>query len=243
MSKMIINEPPQMFIPSLAVKIGLNEAIVLQQIHYWIEVNRASENNFRDGYYWTYNSYSDWKKNFPWWSNKTIQRIFENLRKYHLLIIGNFNKFKYDRTLWYRIDYRVLEELDKQPFSQIDYTIWTNWLKHIDILTSPIPETSLKTSAKNTFYTILANGDIYLEYYLAVQKYKTNKEHPKARLKDIEFICKSIEEIRLTVDFDDWKEAVNLHFKTLPRNNNGNILAFLKASFRYFEVMLEERGA
>ncbi len=36
MSKLLINENPIMIIPSLALKMGLNEAVVLQQIHYWI---------------------------------------------------------------------------------------------------------------------------------------------------------------------------------------------------------------
>ena len=35
MSKLLINEHPLQVLPSLATKIGLNEAIVLQQIHYW----------------------------------------------------------------------------------------------------------------------------------------------------------------------------------------------------------------
>ena len=35
MSKLLISENLVMIIPTLAVKIGLNEAIVLQQIHYW----------------------------------------------------------------------------------------------------------------------------------------------------------------------------------------------------------------
>ncbi|WP_249366800.1 hypothetical protein [Neobacillus rhizophilus] len=40
MSKLLINENPVMIIPSLAVKIGLNEAVILQQIHYWVHGSR-----------------------------------------------------------------------------------------------------------------------------------------------------------------------------------------------------------
>jgi hypothetical protein len=32
------------------------------------------------------------------------------------------------------------------------------------------------------------------------------------------------------------EEKVVEHFDNLPKKNNGNILAFLQASFRYFEV-------
>ena len=36
MSKLLIHDKPIMILPSLAQKIGLNEAIILQQIHYWL---------------------------------------------------------------------------------------------------------------------------------------------------------------------------------------------------------------
>ena len=51
---LLISEPPLQVLPSLAVKIGLNEAIILQQVHYWL----LKSNNIRDGYKWVYNSYS-----------------------------------------------------------------------------------------------------------------------------------------------------------------------------------------
>ena len=37
MNKLLLNEPPLMILPTLASNIGLNEAIFLQQLHYWIE--------------------------------------------------------------------------------------------------------------------------------------------------------------------------------------------------------------
>ena len=36
MSKLLIQENPMMILPSLAEKIGLNQAIVIQQFHYWL---------------------------------------------------------------------------------------------------------------------------------------------------------------------------------------------------------------
>ncbi|MDQ1000403.1 hypothetical protein QFZ28_000803 [Neobacillus niacini] len=40
MSTLLINEAPLMIVPSLAVKIGMNEAVVLQQIHYWLSISK-----------------------------------------------------------------------------------------------------------------------------------------------------------------------------------------------------------
>ena len=36
MSRLLINENPLQVLPTLAVKIGLNEAMILQQMHYWL---------------------------------------------------------------------------------------------------------------------------------------------------------------------------------------------------------------
>ena len=36
MSKLLIYDNPIMILPTLAQKIGLNEAVILQQIHYWL---------------------------------------------------------------------------------------------------------------------------------------------------------------------------------------------------------------
>lgn len=103
-SPLLINEPPLQVIPSLAVKIGLNEAIVLQQFHYWLQ----RSNNQHDGYKWIYNSYPEWNKQFSFWSESTVKRTITSLENQGLLISSNFNKAGWDRTKWYRIDYGKL---------------------------------------------------------------------------------------------------------------------------------------
>lgn len=110
-NKLLLNSRPLVIIPELAVAIGLKEAIVLQQIHYWCNINQESRKNYRDGYYWVYNSYSEWEKQFPWWCERTIKTIFGSLKKRGILISGNYNKLRMDRTKWYRINYDALERL------------------------------------------------------------------------------------------------------------------------------------
>ncbi|MFZ0445774.1 MAG: hypothetical protein WAM95_14335 [Bacillus sp. (in: firmicutes)] len=36
MSKLLINESPIMIQPTLVMKLGLNQAIIIQQLHYWL---------------------------------------------------------------------------------------------------------------------------------------------------------------------------------------------------------------
>lgn len=103
--KFLIPEPPLQVLPSLAQTIGLNEAIVLQQIHYWLSKSTHTKENFN----WIYNTYKEWLEQFPFWSESTIKRIFSNLEEGGLVISKMFGKGKGDRTKWYRIDYGVVD--------------------------------------------------------------------------------------------------------------------------------------
>lgn len=90
----------------------LNEAIVLNQLNYWLGINRKAGKNFIDDRYWVYNSYSDWKaKDFPYWSEKTIQRTFTRLENKGVVVSANYNKLGIDKTKWYTIDTERLQEL------------------------------------------------------------------------------------------------------------------------------------
>lgn len=110
-SKLLLDDPPLVVQPQLAVAIGLNEAIVLQQVHYWIEQNRRANRHIVDGCVWTYNSVPEWVSQFPFWSERTIWQTLKNLRKSGLLIAEMHAKDKRDRTLWYTISYQEFEKL------------------------------------------------------------------------------------------------------------------------------------
>lgn len=112
-SKLLLDDYPLLVLPSLAAHIGLNESMALQQLHYWILSNREKSDHWHEDRCWCYNTYVEWKENnFPFWSVDTIERAFVRLRnKWRLVIVGNFNRMKADRTLWYTIDYDAVESL------------------------------------------------------------------------------------------------------------------------------------
>lgn len=114
-SNLLISEPPLQVLPSLAVKVGLNEAIILQQFHYWLQ----RSNNIRDGNKWIYNSYPKWGEQFPFWSLSTLKRAITSLEDQGYLISGNYNVAGFDKTKWYRIDY---EKLVSRPSVQNEPT-------------------------------------------------------------------------------------------------------------------------
>ena len=115
MSMYLFNEQPILANKTLAREIGLNEALVLQQINYWIEINKKSGNNYYNGKYWTYNSIRAWhEKDFDYMSLDTVKRTFSKLEKNGYLLVGNFNKDSRDKTKWYTINNDKLEELYAQ---------------------------------------------------------------------------------------------------------------------------------
>lgn len=158
------------FSKRLAKKIGLNEAIFVQQLHYWLQ----RSNNEKDGHKWVYNSSKQWEKQLPF-SARTIERIIKSLREKGIIIIGSYNKKTFDRTNWYRINYKVLNELlseivedegkrgiesdnltecesDKMAESESDKMAESE----TDNLSPPIPENTTENNTENTTTTMAA---------------------------------------------------------------------------------------
>lgn len=160
MNKLLIDDYPIQVLPALANEIGLNEAIILQQIHYWL--NKTNHNY--DGKRWIYNSYPKWIEQFPFWSESTIKRTITSLEKQNLLHIGNYNKAGFDRTKWYSINYIVLNELMTRPSGQNDPTKRSKWSDEEVNLNRPIPETTPETSSKTTSKDILSGNPTTYPY-------------------------------------------------------------------------------
>ena len=109
-SSLLIPESPLTVLPGLAVRIGLNEAIFLQQVQYWI----SREAGFLDEYgrRWIYNTVKQWRDQFPFWSESTIKRTIRSLEEQNVVIstmIGN----QFNKTKAYTIDYDRIEELSE----------------------------------------------------------------------------------------------------------------------------------
>ncbi len=95
--------------PTLAKEIGVNESIVLLQLEYLISISTTEP---KDGNKWTYQSLSDLRENyFPFWSCSTINRAIKGLIEKNLIFVANFNKYKYDRTRWFAINYDEVNKI------------------------------------------------------------------------------------------------------------------------------------
>lgn len=106
------------FDTEIAEQYGLLESILLNNIYYWIEKNRANNANFYDGTYWTYNSTRAFNELFPYVSERQIKNALRHLREEGILLTGNYNKSTYDRTLWYALSKKGLSIVQKCPMEK-----------------------------------------------------------------------------------------------------------------------------
>lgn len=112
-SHLLIDEYPLQVLPTIALAVGLNEGIFLQQLHYWINIKIKSGETRHciDGHWWVYNSYREWHQQMPWWSERTIRRIIDELRDDNIIIVSSELGNPMDRRLWYTINYDRLDEI------------------------------------------------------------------------------------------------------------------------------------
>ena len=99
----------------VAIKIGVDKAVLLANIVFWLGVNKDSNSNNRDGYIWMYNSARSFQEHMPYWSMNKIQKMLTQLVTDGYLMTSNFNKAKYDRTKWYTTsDFSIAEKQEGQ---------------------------------------------------------------------------------------------------------------------------------
>ena len=115
MSKLLIDEYPLQVLPSLAKAIGLNEAIVLQQIHYWLRHAKVEH----EGKMWIYKTYAEWKdQDFSFWSVDTIKRTVTSLKKQDLLLVSKLSSNSFNRVNHYTVNYDKLAEITLKQASK-----------------------------------------------------------------------------------------------------------------------------
>ena len=113
---LLYDEAPIAISPTLARVFGLNAAVFLQQVHYWIEQKKQHgsryQDSYKDGQFWVYNTIDEWLEQLPFLGSKsTFKRILSELQAQGVLVSDNFNKRANDHTGWYRINYLRLQQI------------------------------------------------------------------------------------------------------------------------------------
>ena len=97
------------FNAELAKQYGVDGAIFLHCMAFWVAKNRANGRHYHEGRYWTYNTLEALSKLFPFWSRRQLERIINGLKEAGALLAGNFSEDRTDRTRWYALADCILE--------------------------------------------------------------------------------------------------------------------------------------
>ena len=155
----------------LAERYGVIEAILLQNLIFWVDHNKANNKNFNDGYYWTYNSVRAWCELFPYLTSKKIRGALDRLEKDGAIKSGNYNKAGYDKTKWYTV---LLEPL---PKGQMDLPKKANGFTPKG---EPIPD--INTNEKTDLNIYAHFDDFYSIYPKKKDKAKAQKIWDKLKI-------------------------------------------------------------
>lgn len=97
------------FSTKIAKQYGLEESILLENIYFWVKKNKANNQNYHNGKYWTYNTVKAFNELFDYMTEAKIYRALKKLKDCGLIEIGEYNENKYDHTKWYTVTSKALE--------------------------------------------------------------------------------------------------------------------------------------
>ena len=130
---------------SIAKELGINSAIILENMMFWLEKNKANNSNYYEGKYWTFNSISAYGEIFDYLTERQIRYSLDKLEEKGIIETGNFNKKGFDQTKWYTIaDYGY-------SFIQNVQHVYTKCINGFDNSVRPIPDinTDINTDTKD----------------------------------------------------------------------------------------------
>lgn len=191
---------------NIAMKYGIQPAIILNNLYFWIEKNRANEKHFYDGYYWTYNSMKAFSELFPYMTERQIDYAIKKLVESGLIIKGNYNKSSYDRTCWYAITkagYSILQncEMDKTnkeySISQNCEMDKTNLSNGNDTIVKPIPDIntdSKQINEEKENYKEKEN-EFSLQKNISISTKKRNEKNQEYELIELKRVKEKVEHV------------------------------------------------
>ncbi|MFS0876089.1 conserved phage C-terminal domain-containing protein [Solibacillus isronensis] len=200
----------------LAIRIGIEEALFLQQLYYRLETQGVE----KEGHTWYRQTYQGWAKQCPQWNIRKIKRLVMKLESYQIIISSNkFNSFKTDRSKWYRIDYRKIDQIvQSEVFTQEELF--------------PEEENLSENNAKS--YTNHSNQIINIIHYLNEKAKKNFNDHSKTNIRLFKAILKegyTVEDCCLVIDEQvrNWKNdpQMNKYLRPITLFRPGNFESYL----------------
>ncbi len=127
MTKLLIDDRHLFYSPELAAKIGRNEAICLQQIYYWMNVQGGK---IVDGIKWFWKTYQQWSKELGM-SVSTVRRAIAKLKNLGLIQVAQLSSESWYQANWYTVDKDTLASMEQIDLSNANTSICSERTDHI----------------------------------------------------------------------------------------------------------------
>ena len=111
---LLLGSQPLIVSRELAMELGVDLSLVLQQFQYWIRINEESGKNYFENRYWTSSTIEELQeRDFPFWGKTKIKTLINELIKYGYLEKKQFHNNILNHTNYYTINYDKILELEK----------------------------------------------------------------------------------------------------------------------------------
>lgn len=138
---------------NIAKQYGVNIALLLESFQFWTFKNLARKKHIYDGLCWSYDTLESLGEIFDYWTRRQIEHTINNAVKHGLLVKGNYNQTKYDRTVWYALTpkaYEFFPDLYQEKYLELLYSSisqnceidYTNFRNGFPKNVTPIPVTT-----------------------------------------------------------------------------------------------------
>ena len=204
----------------IAIETSIEAAILYQHFHYWKKGNEDNVNVHKLGFIWSFHSLSTLKGIFPYLSERKIRTAIDLLISKRLLISGNFNHLKIDRTRWYTVFSTPYNIKDKK-FDELRNNI------HVRQITCCIDEPfDDLTNGSSDSQTFCQNDEPLQEIEnnkVENNKIEYNKVCEKIKDENVEEIIKSVEKYFDKKYIDD--KAILILSKLLKSYDKNKIIS------------------
>ena len=205
---------------NIAKEYGIEEAILLQHLYFWIEKNKANNKHFYNDTYWTYNSKKAFANLFPYMTPRKIDYALKNLIDKGLIITGNFNENATNRTLWYaltKMGYCILQNCEMEQTKLLNDINNINNINNINTDNKPnINKENCNNSIitnKESLPQVLSDVEVLFNEFWKAYPRKDNKKTAFTRFKKIKNLKNEFPNIMNTLElFKQSKQWQDLQY-------------------------------
>lgn len=100
--------PEHHFSPDLADQYGVDVAIILHEIAYYVDYNRRNGVNFHEGRWWMFNTLKSFCESHTYWTKNQVEYLLRKCKEKGLILTGHFHEGG-NRTTWYTLSDEIAE--------------------------------------------------------------------------------------------------------------------------------------